>query len=211
MEKSWLYNDRGNARRRALKRVSELIENEQNKEGVGDANSELSVCVDDSEDSDMQISDEENDQGLDIEDVEEHAEALVSDEVLPGLGDQSQNDGDLQSSLADWAVSFGISLIALSALLSILKIYHPSLRKDGRTLLKTKTSYTVNSVACGMFHYRGILNSIEKILDKVWSTVPDRDAFELQLNFDGLPLCKSTSTGSGQSLVCYQDTQRIQF
>lgn len=35
-----MYNDRGNARRRALKRVSELIENEQNKEGVGDATAE---------------------------------------------------------------------------------------------------------------------------------------------------------------------------
>lgn len=45
-----------------------------------------------------------------------------------------------------------------------------------------------------MFHYCGILNSIEKILDKVWSTVPDRHAFKLQLNFDGLPLFKSTST-----------------
>lgn len=65
-----MYNDRGNARRKALKRVSELIENEQNKEGMGDANSDLSVCVDDSEESDMQISDEENDQGLDIEDLE---------------------------------------------------------------------------------------------------------------------------------------------
>lgn len=47
-----------------------MIENEQNKEGMGDANSDLSVCVDDSEESDMQISDEENDQGLDIEDLE---------------------------------------------------------------------------------------------------------------------------------------------
>lgn len=93
-----------------------------------------------------------------------------SDEDLPGLGDQSQNGGDMQSSLADLAVSFGISLIARSAILSILKIHHPSLPKDGRTLLKTVTSYTINSVAGGMFHYCGILNSIEKILDKVWST-----------------------------------------
>lgn len=37
---------------------------------MGDANSDLGVCVDDSEESDMQISDEENDQGLDIEDLE---------------------------------------------------------------------------------------------------------------------------------------------
>lgn len=28
----------------------------------------------------------------------------------------------------------------------------------------------------------------------MWSIVPDRYAFKLQLNFDGLPLCKSTRT-----------------
>lgn len=66
-------------------------------------------------------------------------------------------DGDLQSSLEGWAIEFGISLIALSALLSILKIYHPSLPKDGRTLLKTNASYTISSIAGGMFHYCGIL------------------------------------------------------
>lgn len=46
----------------------------------------------------------------------------------------------------------------------------------------------------GLFHYFGILKCFGKILDKVWSIVPDRHAFKLQLNVDGLPLCKSTST-----------------
>lgn len=45
-----------------------------------------------------------------------------------------------------------------------------------------------------MFHYCGILNYFEKILDEVCSSVPDRHAFKLQLNFDGLPLWKSTGT-----------------
>lgn len=35
-----MYTDRYNASRKALKSVSELTENEQNIEGVGDANSE---------------------------------------------------------------------------------------------------------------------------------------------------------------------------
>lgn len=113
---------------------------------------------------------------------------------MPGLGDQSQNEGDLQSSLADWAVSFGISLMALSVLLSVLKIHHPSLPKDVQTLLKTKTSHTICNVAGGVFHYRGIFNLLEGILDKVWSSVPDRHTFKLQLNFDGLSIWKSTST-----------------
>ncbi|XP_038554925.1 uncharacterized protein LOC119888442 [Micropterus salmoides] len=195
MEKAWMYNDRGNARRRALKTVSKLIENELDRGGMVDANLELGDCVDDSEESEMLFSDEESDQCLHVEEKEVYEETVASVEDLPDLGEQcSHSDGDLRSSLADWAVEFGISLIALSALLSILKICHPSLPKDGRTLLKTKTCYNINSVAGGVFHYCGILNSIRKILDKVWSTVPDGHAFKLQLNFDGLPLCKSTST-----------------
>lgn len=80
----------------------------------------------------MQISDEENDQGLHIADLEVHAEVLVSDEDLPGLGDQSQNGCDLQSSLADWAVSFGISLTALSVLNILKSTVPPCPKMDKR-------------------------------------------------------------------------------
>ncbi len=189
-----MYNDRGNSRRRALRLVGKLMENEHHREG--NVNDETSVYVDDAEESDMQISDESDEDLVDgIDDKEVHEKTAASVEDLPDLGEQcSEMDGDLQSSLADWAIEFGISLIALSALLSILKIYHPSLPKDGRTLLKTNASFKISSVAGGMFHYRGILNSIWKILDAIWSNVPDRHVFKLQLNFDGLPLFKSTST-----------------
>ena len=63
----------------------------------------------------------------------------------------SESDRDLGSSLADWAIEFGISLMALSALLFILKPHHPSLPKDGRTLLKTKTKYNIETLAGGIF------------------------------------------------------------
>lgn len=189
-----MYNDRGNSRRRALRLVGKLMENEHHREGA--MNDETTGYVDDAEESDMQISDESDEDlvdGIDDEEVHEKTAASVKD--LPDLGEQcSEMDGDLQSSLADWAIEFGISLIALSALLSILKIYHPSLPKDGRTLLKTNLSFKISSVAGGMFHYCGILNSIRTILDAIWSNVPDRHVFKLQLNFDGLPLFKSTST-----------------
>ncbi|XP_048010162.1 uncharacterized protein si:dkey-242h9.3 isoform X1 [Megalobrama amblycephala] len=194
MEKTWMYNDRGNSRRKALRVVSKLMENEH--DGERNVNDETSVNVDVSEESDMQIGDESDEDLVDgIEDKEVHEKSAASVEDLPDLGEQcSEMDGGLQSSLADWAIEFGISLIALSALLSILKICHPSLPKDGRTLLKTKTSYKISSVAGGVFHYCGILNSIRKILDVIWRNVPDRHVFKLQLNFDGLPIFKSTTT-----------------
>ncbi|KAL0151586.1 hypothetical protein M9458_053103 [Cirrhinus mrigala] len=198
MEKVWKYNDRGNSRRRALRLVSELFDSEQHSEGQVEDNLELTVCVDDSGESDMEISDEESDHQNfeeDVEDKEVHGETAASVEDQSDLGEPcSQRDSDLQSSLADWAIEFGISLIALSAPLTILKVHHSSLPKDGRTLLKTKTSYSITSIAGGVFHYCGILNSVRKILDKVWHTVGDKHVFKLQLNFDGLPLFKSTAT-----------------
>ncbi|KAL1276930.1 hypothetical protein QQF64_023603 [Cirrhinus molitorella] len=152
MEKTWKYNDRSNSRRRALRLVSELIDNEQNREG--EDNVEFSVCVDDSGESDMEISDNESDhQNIedDVENREVHEETAASVEDQFDLGEPC-SEKDLQNSLADWAVEFGISLIALSALLTILKVHHSSLPMDGRTLLKTKTRYSISSIAGGVFH-----------------------------------------------------------
>lgn len=196
MNKVWKYNDRSNSRRRALKLVSELIDDVEHREGEVEDDSELSVCVDASGESDMEISDEESvHQNIedDVEDKEVHEEAAASVEDQSDLRDPC-SQRDLQCSLVDWAIEFGISLIALSALLTILKVHHSSLPKDGRTLLKTKTRYNISSIAGGVFHYCGILNSFRKILDNVWHTVADKHVFKLQLNFDGLPLFKSTST-----------------
>lgn len=188
-----MYNDRGNSRRRALRLVSKEMSNEHHREG--NINEESNIDVDDLEESDMQNGDESDEDIVDdIQDKEVYEKTAASIEDLTDLGEQcSEMGGDLQSSLADWAIEFGISLIALTALLSILKIYHSPLPKDGRTLLKTKTSYNITSVAGGLFHYCGILNSIQKFLDLIWSTLPDKHVFKLQLNFDGLPIFKSTS------------------
>lgn len=68
-----MYNDRGNSRRRALRVVSKLMENEHN--GKRNVNDETSVNVDDSEESDMQIGDESDEDLVDgIEDKEVHEE-----------------------------------------------------------------------------------------------------------------------------------------
>ncbi|KAL1279610.1 hypothetical protein QQF64_026283 [Cirrhinus molitorella] len=49
----------------------------------------------------------------------------------------------LVESLANWAVQFGVSLVALTALLSLLRLYHPDLPKDARSILKTTTDYKI--------------------------------------------------------------------
>lgn len=111
-------------------------------------------------------------------------------------GSNSENDDDLTSlsdNIANWAVSFGISLVALTALLSILHITHPNLPKDGRTLLKTKTHYAIQEKAGGNYHHFGILPSLKATISKYAKTLTEGMTLGLQINIDGLPLFKSST------------------
>ncbi len=58
----------------------------------------------------------------------------------------------LASSLSGWAVELGVSLVALTALLSIPKIHHSFLPKDGRSLLKTTNQYVLEKLSCGSLY-----------------------------------------------------------
>lgn len=111
-------------------------------------------------------------------------------------GSDSENDDDLTSlsdNIANWAVSFGISLVALTALLSILHITHPNLPKDGRTLLKTKTHYAIQEKAGGNYHHFGIISSLKATISKYAKTLAEGMTLGLQINIDGLPLFKSST------------------
>lgn len=107
--------------------------------------------------------------------------------------DERPETFSLSDSISNWAIHFGISLVALTALLCILRICHPDLPKDARTLLKTKTKYTILERAGGQYHYFGILSSLRNTLSKYVHTLADGFSLKLQINIDGLPLFKSSS------------------
>ncbi|XP_065664427.1 uncharacterized protein LOC136086085 [Hydra vulgaris] len=97
--------------------------------------------------------------------------------------------------LGMWAASFSISMVAISSFLSILRISHLSLPKDPRTLLKTPCASNVRVVEGGSYFHFGIVNSLQHLSHLIHffkiasSEVP---VISLQINFDGLPLHKST-------------------
>ena len=99
----------------------------------------------------------------------------------------------LSDNIANWAVRFGISMVALTALLSILNITHPNLPKDGRTLLKTKVHYDIQEKAGGNYHHFGILSSLREPLNKHVKILTEGMTLGLQINVDGLPLFKSST------------------
>ncbi|KAK7893047.1 hypothetical protein WMY93_022199 [Mugilogobius chulae] len=118
---------------------------------------------------------------------------LCSDSSTQSNDDEKEetNEDLLITRLRYWATSFSISLVALSALLSILKAFHPSLPKDGRTLLGTQSHVTTNQILGGEYYHFGLVKGI--ILRLKGLRLPDSiKSVSLQFNIDGLPLFKSS-------------------
>ena len=137
-------------------KLIQTLENETHDENVEGLNNEASGGFEDIH------SDSGGESELSLNMEEEHRFDDSDEMDLDHRDACSESNHDLGSSLADWAIEFGISLMGLPALLSILKPYHPSLPKDGRTLLKTKTKHNIETVAGRIFHYFGIFNAFHK-------------------------------------------------
>lgn len=84
--------------------------------------------------------------------IDDHLDSVCTDGIGEVTERQHVSESDSESesefadepvslveSLANWSVQFGVSLVALTALLSLLRLYHPELPKDAQTILKTKT------------------------------------------------------------------------
>lgn len=111
-----------------------------------------------------------------------------SDQDTDETVDQS---GNLGASLQNWALTFGVSLVALTDLLGLLRMYHPELPKDARTLLKTIT-HNIQERCGGLYYYFGILSSLKQKLYKACEPITNGCTLKLQINIDGLPLFKSS-------------------
>ena len=99
----------------------------------------------------------------------------------------------LADQLAEWAVTFRVTHTSLSALLSILRVFHTDLPKDPGTLLRTGKNYTVQAVAGGSYYHCGIASGIlHKLGASPNCTLEEKITF--QVNIDGLPLFKSSNS-----------------
>jgi len=136
--------DRRQVRKRAVKRIRAMMASFQSEGDVEAAEVMTQVYQSEAEsDSDGQTGDVNINACEGLSDGESDADGQSY--VL----DENTSDNSLNSSLCDWAVNFNVSLVALTALLTILRMYHPFLPKDARTLLTTKTVYKVQSLGGG--------------------------------------------------------------
>ncbi len=110
------------------------------------------------------------------------------------LGDDSLPEkDDLAAQLREWILDCGIAQAHAQRLLGILRHHFTFLPKDIRTLLETRRSCNIQEVAGGFYHHFGIRENLRQRLLSDPTLLPN-DQLSLQINVDGLPLFKSTTT-----------------
>lgn len=107
----------------------------------------------------------------------------------------SESEGDatnLRDKIKEWAVLHSITNVALVDLLNLLRMSHPDLPKDPRTLLQTETRYDIENKCGGEYYHFGISKTVLDHFHTRAESFVDGFRLHLQINIDGLPLFKST-------------------
>ena len=120
-------------------------------------------------------------------------------ESLDGLNDAIPTESDSEvddltsigDQLIDWAVEYNVPLTALGKLLKILNQHNVDVPLDGRTLLKTPRSGTLNisNKSGGKYIYFGVEDNLKRVLAQ--KSINSYASIELSFNIDGLPVYKS--------------------
>lgn len=123
--------------------------------------------------------------------------------------DNAEGDVDFLLKLTQWA-SKGVSVSKINEILSILRGHHcfTYLPADSRTLLKTPRTINIKNIGGGSYCHIGV----EKVLISLIKDNPsilEPGAINLQCNFDGLPLCKSSNSQVWPILMSLQDFPSI--
>lgn len=141
------YSQWSNLRRKTHKRVNAMLESlETEMSGNLETGLALDTAIENCPENSQFSDTPQSSQFADMVTEEGFSSDTGSDEISD---DDSVSHPCLASALSHWATKFRVSSIALSALLSILRVHHPHLPKDGRTLLQTKTDYVVENLAGG--------------------------------------------------------------
>ena len=113
-------------------------------------------------------------------------------DVIDNVG----NEETLAAKLSYWALLFGISHTALSALLLILTTALPAeqLPKDARTLLDTPRKTVIRRVLPGNYFHYGLLRGIVDELKGHSDHSGIRDTITIDIGIDGLPIAKSSKS-----------------
>lgn len=113
--------------------------------------------------------------------------AIGLDYPVQSDSDFDNDEPDQDQSLKYWATTYLASLVVMISLLSILKIFHPTLPRDGRTQAHVPTTKIKGGEYYHFVLVPGILSQI-----KCLSLPVNLTNLAVQFNIDDLPLFKSS-------------------
>lgn len=178
----------------------------------------LSSTESEDEDKDSEKMDLFDFSGYGSDSSELHSSSESEDDFNFNNDDDSDNENDnsvfsfgdtLKTALILWAVSFGISHIALTALLLILRRFgHVELPKLARTLLRTpRKAVEPRPCAPGEFFYRGIQYNLYLYNDEF---LTDNDTVTLDFFIDGLSVSESSKVKMWPIMASFANEQTIE-
>ncbi|XP_043478375.1 uncharacterized protein LOC122512027 isoform X2 [Leptopilina heterotoma] len=100
-------------------------------------------------------------------------------------------ENTFSAKLREWALKFHITLIALSALLLLLRVFDSSLPVDARTLLGTLRKTECAEMSDGVYHHFGLERAVENILIERRNKGVQDQKVKLMINVDGVPISNS--------------------
>lgn len=104
---------------------------------------------------------------------------------------KNESNFDLIGKLSEWVSEYNIPARAVTALLRILILSGMHwLPKDSRTLMQTPRFVEIKDIAGGKYWYNGLTYEILRIFTKISTDM----VLQLNINVDGLPIYKSSST-----------------
>ncbi|CAG9789833.1 unnamed protein product [Diatraea saccharalis] len=122
-----------------------------------------------------------------------------SENDRPQSSEESEDDSDIdkyvkcssfRENIRRWAIEKNINQTALKDLAKIMNGLIPKiLPMDPRTIVKTPRFANIKKIEGGEYWHNGITHNLILLLEN-WTDVPD--SISLNLNFDGLPIFKSS-------------------
>ncbi|KAH7985366.1 hypothetical protein HPB52_025691 [Rhipicephalus sanguineus] len=111
----------------------------------------------------------------------------------------------LQDDLKEWALSTQVPASHFTSLLKILKVYHPELPADARTLLKTQRDVELRTIGGGLYYYFGMTSQLTTHASDYLTD--GCGTLSLIVNIDGLPISKSSRRQFWPVLVMVKESR----
>jgi len=132
----------------------------------------------------------------DISEIEIINRSNSNDKIIDNVNTESDNLDFNDSSnflpwLQNWAIKNHISHVALTELMIRIKPKYPELSTDARSLLRTPRKINVQSIPPGYYYHFGLRNCIEELVSRYSENL---QSIQINVNIDGLPLFKSSSS-----------------